>query len=140
MTPDLELVTSARHSPDPLNYMSLKINLAVIDLVQERLDLAIKYGADVVINPLRDDALAIIRSLTDGYGCNVYIETTGAPAGNIGGVSDMQQRCWSEEMLNQSMDANHCRCNRLSGPYDRTKCRSGVGRSLARCHRRRLDR
>ncbi len=61
--------------------------LVVIDLVQERLDLAIKYGADVVINPLRDDALAIIRSLTDGYGCDVYIETTGAPAGVTQGLN-----------------------------------------------------
>ncbi|REE17370.1 L-iditol 2-dehydrogenase [Paraburkholderia sp. BL27I4N3] len=55
--------------------------LVVIDLVEERLALAREYGADVTINPKHDDALAIIHSLTDGYGCDVYIETTGAPIG-----------------------------------------------------------
>src|SRR6202007_2867272 len=55
--------------------------LVVIDLVEERLALAREYGADVTINPKQEDALAIIHSLTDGYGCDVYIETTGAPIG-----------------------------------------------------------
>jgi threonine dehydrogenase-like Zn-dependent dehydrogenase len=55
--------------------------LVVIDLVDERLALAREYGADITINPQRDDALSIVRSLTDQYGCDVYIETTGVPAG-----------------------------------------------------------
>ena len=55
--------------------------LVVIDLIDERLELAREYGADVTINPKRDDALEIVRSLTNGYGCDVYIETTGAAAG-----------------------------------------------------------
>ncbi|MCM3437095.1 zinc-binding dehydrogenase, partial [Bacillus licheniformis] len=55
--------------------------LVVIDLIDERLELARQYGADVTINPKRDDAREIVRALTDGYGCDVYIETTGAPVG-----------------------------------------------------------
>jgi len=55
--------------------------LVVIDLVDERLALAREYGADITINPQRDDTLSIVRSLTDQYGCDVYIETTGVPAG-----------------------------------------------------------
>lgn len=55
--------------------------LIVIDLVEERLELAREYGADVTINPREDNALEVIRSLTQGYGCDVYIETTGAPIG-----------------------------------------------------------
>jgi L-iditol 2-dehydrogenase len=55
--------------------------LVVIDLVDERLALAREYGADITINPQKDDALAIVRSITDQYGCDVYIETTGVPAG-----------------------------------------------------------
>jgi erythritol/L-threitol dehydrogenase len=35
--------------------------LVVIDLVEERLALAREYGADVTINPQKDDALAIIK-------------------------------------------------------------------------------
>jgi L-iditol 2-dehydrogenase len=72
----------------PLGLMMVQIahlktpkKLVVIDLVQERLDLALRFGADVVINPLKEDAQAIVRALTGGYGCDVYIETTGAPAG-----------------------------------------------------------
>src|SRR6476660_2687605 len=55
--------------------------LVVIDLVDERLALAREYGADVTINPKSDDALGVVRSLTDQYGCDVYIETTGSPSG-----------------------------------------------------------
>jgi len=55
--------------------------LVVIDLVEERLALAREYGADITINPKNDDALEIIKSITDQYGCDVYIETTGAPIG-----------------------------------------------------------
>ena len=55
--------------------------LVVIDLVPERLALAKAFGADVVIDPTKEDAKAIVHGLTDGYGCDVYIETTGAPVG-----------------------------------------------------------
>ncbi len=61
--------------------------LVVIDMVRERLDLARKFGADVVINPKEQDALAVIQSLTDGYGCDVYIEATGSPTGVTQGLS-----------------------------------------------------
>ena len=55
--------------------------LVVIDMVPERLALATRYGADVVINPKTEDAGAIVRGLTDGYGCDVYIEASGSPSG-----------------------------------------------------------
>jgi len=55
--------------------------LIVIDLADERLELAKSFGADVIINPRKQDALAIVHSLTDGYGCDVYIEATGSPSG-----------------------------------------------------------
>ncbi|WP_162592427.1 alcohol dehydrogenase catalytic domain-containing protein [Variovorax sp. PBL-E5] len=55
--------------------------LVVIDLVPQRRALAQAFGADVVIDPEREDAKAIVHALTGGYGCDVYIETTGAPVG-----------------------------------------------------------
>jgi threonine dehydrogenase-like Zn-dependent dehydrogenase len=55
--------------------------LVVIDLVAERRELARTYGADVVIDPAHEDVAAIVRGLTDGYGCDVYIEATGSPSG-----------------------------------------------------------
>jgi erythritol/L-threitol dehydrogenase len=60
--------------------------LIVIDMVAQRLELARRYGADVVINPKDDDALAIVRGLTNGYGCDVYIEATGSPSGAVQGL------------------------------------------------------
>ena len=61
--------------------------LVVIDMVPERLALARQFGADVVINPREQDALAIVHGLTGGYGCDVYIEATGSPAGVTQGLS-----------------------------------------------------
>ena len=61
--------------------------LVVIDMVPERLALARQYGAHVTIDPGQEDALAVIHGLTDGYGCDVYIETTGVPAGVTQGLN-----------------------------------------------------
>lgn len=61
--------------------------LIVIDMIDQRLELARGFGADVVINPGQEDAEAIVRSLTDSYGCDVYIESTGAPAGVTQGLN-----------------------------------------------------
>jgi len=52
--------------------------LIVLDLFDDRLELAKKFGADIVLNPLRDDVDAIVKEMTEGYGCDVYIEATGA--------------------------------------------------------------
>jgi erythritol/L-threitol dehydrogenase len=61
--------------------------LIVIDMVPERLELAKRFGADIVVNPAHDDALAVVGSVTEGYGCDVYIEATGAPSGVGQGLS-----------------------------------------------------
>ncbi|OHV08496.1 erythritol/L-threitol dehydrogenase [Kushneria phosphatilytica] len=55
--------------------------LIVIDMLDARLELARKFGADVVLNPSRDDVGEEVRALTGGYGCDVYIEATGSPSG-----------------------------------------------------------
>jgi alcohol dehydrogenase len=50
-----------------------------IDLADSRLDAAKRFGADVVINPEREDAEAIVRGLTGGLGADVAIEAVGTP-------------------------------------------------------------
>lgn len=60
--------------------------LVVIDMVRERRDLALRFGADAVIDPKQEDGLAIVRGLTYGYGCDVYIEATGSPSGAVQGL------------------------------------------------------
>jgi erythritol/L-threitol dehydrogenase len=60
--------------------------LIVIDPVDSRLELARAFGADVVINPKSEDAVARVKALTGNYGCDVYIEATGAPIGVTQGL------------------------------------------------------
>ncbi len=44
-----------------------------------RAALALKLGADVVINPLKEDFVNRVLELTDGYGAKLYLEATGLP-------------------------------------------------------------
>ena len=50
-----------------------------IDLTDSRLDAAKQFGADVVINNGRENALEIVQSLTEGLGADVAIEAVGIP-------------------------------------------------------------
>lgn len=60
--------------------------LIVLDVSDERLALAKKYGADITLNPKNVDAIKEVKALTDGYGCDVYIEATGSPIGVTQGL------------------------------------------------------
>ncbi len=53
--------------------------LIVLDLNEDRLDVARACGADVTLNPLHTDVVDEVHSLTEGYGCDIYIEATGHP-------------------------------------------------------------
>lgn len=53
--------------------------LIVLDLHDERLELARKFGADIVLNPSKTDVVKEIKGMTEGYGCDIYIEATGHP-------------------------------------------------------------
>lgn len=54
--------------------------LIVLDLNDQRLAMAKNLGADVILNPGTCDAVQAVLDLTDGVGCDVYIEATGHPA------------------------------------------------------------
>lgn len=60
--------------------------LIALDMMDERLEKAREFGADIVINPGKEDALQIIRDLTEGYGCDIYIEATGHPSSVVQGL------------------------------------------------------
>lgn len=57
-----------------------------IDINPDRLALAKSLGADLVMNPAEIDVIAEVSKLTDGYGCDKYIEATGHPNGVIQGL------------------------------------------------------
>jgi alcohol dehydrogenase len=50
-----------------------------IDIADARLQKALEFGADTVINNGRDDAVAAVQELTDGLGVDVAIEAVGVP-------------------------------------------------------------
>ncbi|MCD6289675.1 MAG: alcohol dehydrogenase catalytic domain-containing protein [Anaerolineae bacterium] len=52
--------------------------LIALDMKPKRLALARQLGADLVIDVSQGDAVQQVLDLTDGYGCDVYIEATGA--------------------------------------------------------------
>lgn len=54
--------------------------LIVLDMMDQRLKKATEFGADLVWNPGKMDVIKKIMELTDGYGCDTYIEATGHPS------------------------------------------------------------
>lgn len=53
--------------------------IVVFDIQQDRLDLALKLGADAVINSRTEDVAARVAELTDGRGFGRVFETAGNP-------------------------------------------------------------
>ena len=45
-----------------------------------KLEVAKECGADVIINIGTEDAVAMVKELTDGYGADVYLEGSGHPS------------------------------------------------------------
>ncbi|MBK5288403.1 MAG: zinc-dependent alcohol dehydrogenase family protein [Acidimicrobiia bacterium] len=55
-------------------------HIVAVDQADARLEAAKTFGADVVVNNSREDALAAVMALTDGLGADVAIEAVGVPA------------------------------------------------------------
>ncbi len=63
-----------------------------VDLDERRLEVAKDVGADVVINPAKEDVVAKVKSLTeDGIGCDVVLEAAGTDKSVKSGI-DMLRR------------------------------------------------
>src|SRR5207342_2094345 len=54
--------------------------VVAIDLADSRLEAAKSFGADVTVNNSREDAVAVVQSLTGGLGADVAIEAVGTAA------------------------------------------------------------
>src|SRR5690242_8250052 len=55
-------------------------HIVAIDLADSRLEAAKRFGADIVVNNGREDAKAVLHSLTGGLGADVSVEAVGVPA------------------------------------------------------------
>jgi L-iditol 2-dehydrogenase len=76
-----------------VTYAALKNAKALIslDMIDARLERAKAFGATHVINPSKEDAVKKILDMTDGYGCDIYIEATGHPSSVIQGLSAIRK-------------------------------------------------
>ena len=54
-------------------------HIVAIDLADTRLEAAQRFGADVTVNPSREDVAQRLAGLTDGLGADVAIEAVGVP-------------------------------------------------------------
>ncbi|MCE5289724.1 MAG: zinc-dependent alcohol dehydrogenase family protein [Nocardiaceae bacterium] len=54
-------------------------HIVVVDVAANRLEAALKVGADIVLNSATDDVLDKVRELTDGLGADVAMEAVGLP-------------------------------------------------------------
>lgn len=54
--------------------------LIALDLADNRLEKAKEFGADLVMNPQKEDVTKKVLELAEGYGCDIYIEATGHPS------------------------------------------------------------
>ena len=55
-------------------------HVVAIDLADARLDAAKQFGADITVNAAHEDALEVVRGLTQGLGADVAIEAVGVAA------------------------------------------------------------
>ena len=65
--------------------------LIAIDTDEHRLSIAKETGADLVLNPLKEDVVARVKELTGGIGCDVVLEASGSPKAVVQSV-DMLRR------------------------------------------------
>jgi len=54
-----------------------RVRVMAIDVVPERLERARRFGADVLINPQRQDAVRTVLELTQGEGSHIVVESAG---------------------------------------------------------------
>jgi threonine dehydrogenase-like Zn-dependent dehydrogenase len=63
--------------------VAMGARVIALDISQDRLALAKRFGADVTINAGGDDPLAEIRDLTHGRGADMTLDTSGRPEGRL---------------------------------------------------------
>jgi threonine dehydrogenase-like Zn-dependent dehydrogenase len=65
--------------------------LIAADVKQYRLERASRLGADLTLNVREKDVVEEVKRLTEGYGCDVYIEAAGSPDGVVQGLSMLRK-------------------------------------------------
>jgi threonine dehydrogenase-like Zn-dependent dehydrogenase len=66
--------------------------IIALDVSAQRLERAKEFGAEVLIDPTRDDAVAAIKALTRGAGADFALDTSGAADGRL--IAVRGTRAW----------------------------------------------
>lgn len=66
--------------------------IVAIDVVDHRLQVAQDLGANVVLNPMRDEVVEAVKDLTHGIGCDVVLEASGSPKAVESAVDMLRKR------------------------------------------------
>jgi 2-desacetyl-2-hydroxyethyl bacteriochlorophyllide A dehydrogenase len=90
---DVKGKTVAVYGTGPIGLLAIQClhfygaeQIIAIDIVDDRLDMAVKCGANVTINSAKEDVLAATRKLTNGVGVDVIMDAAGVPATVNGGI------------------------------------------------------
>ena len=67
-------------------------SLISLDLNEKRLAKARDFGCSTTINPVKTDVVAAVREITDGIGCDIYIEVAGHPKSVLQGLEMLRKR------------------------------------------------
>lgn len=70
--------------------MALPKMVIGIEVKENRIQMAKEYGADIVLNPAKCNVAEEIMRLTDGLGCDVYIEASGSPKSVSQGMDSLR--------------------------------------------------
>jgi 2-desacetyl-2-hydroxyethyl bacteriochlorophyllide A dehydrogenase len=62
-----------------------------VDVDPVRLEVARACGADVTLDIADEDPVERVLDLTDGYGCDVYLDATGHPSGVVQGLTMLRK-------------------------------------------------
>ena len=79
----LGMVTAARQKKPA--------KIIALDMFDKRLAHAASFGADITFNPSKVNVVEEIRRLTEGCGCDVYIEATGHPSSVTQGLEAIRK-------------------------------------------------
>lgn len=61
-----------------------------VEVKENRIAMAKEFGADVVLNPAKENVAERIRELTGGLGCDVYVEASGSPKSVTQGMDSLK--------------------------------------------------
>ena len=76
-----------------VNYARLRNpkTLVAVDMIDSRLEIAKKFGADIILNPSKCNIEDEVKKLTKGYGCDIYVEATGHPSSVQQGLDSIRK-------------------------------------------------